>query len=182
MLNTIIQLLLTSFYATIVSIVQIFNLIRYGRMYFSVKRRDQPPALLTDSDLGTHDLATLASGIKIHYVSAGDRNKPLVLFLHGFPECWFSWRLVYTLTWDANTSLMLLNLIDSLFIMIIRHQIRDLKKDYWVVACDLRGYGDSDKPNGKENYKSQLIVEDVKQLIEHLGRNSVILVAHDWGG
>ena len=31
-------------------------------------------------------------GLKMHYVEKGDRSKPLMLFVHGFPEFWFSWR------------------------------------------------------------------------------------------
>ena len=44
-----------------------------------------PPACLLDPSLGTHEYVT-ANGIKFHYVAAGDRSKPLMLFLHGFPE------------------------------------------------------------------------------------------------
>jgi len=31
-------------------------------------------------------------GVKLHYVESGDRDKPLLLLLHGFPDCWLSWR------------------------------------------------------------------------------------------
>ena len=44
-----------------------------------------PPACLQDSSLGSHQYVT-ANGIKFHYVSAGDKSKPLMLLLHGFPE------------------------------------------------------------------------------------------------
>ena len=44
-----------------------------------------PPDCLLDEKLGTHEYVT-AHGIKFHYVTAGDRSKPLMLFLHGFPE------------------------------------------------------------------------------------------------
>ena len=44
-----------------------------------------PPACLLDSSLGVHEYVT-ANGIKFHCVAAGDRSKPLMLFLHGFPE------------------------------------------------------------------------------------------------
>ena len=32
------------------------------------------------------------NGVQLHYVESGDENKPLILFVHGFPEFWFSWR------------------------------------------------------------------------------------------
>lgn len=33
-----------------------------------------------------------SQGIKLHYVHTGDSSRPLLLFLHGFPEFWFSWK------------------------------------------------------------------------------------------
>ena len=44
-----------------------------------------PPACLLDPSLGSHEYVT-ANGIKFHYVAAGDRTKPLMLLVHGFPE------------------------------------------------------------------------------------------------
>ena len=38
-----------------------------------------------------------------------------------------------------------------------------------VVAVDLRGYGDSEKPNGRGAYKMDVLVADVRQIIETLG-------------
>ena len=49
-----------------------------------------PPACLLDPSLGSHEYVT-ANGIKFHCVSAGDRSKPLMLFLHGFPEVMGEW-------------------------------------------------------------------------------------------
>jgi pimeloyl-ACP methyl ester carboxylesterase len=59
------------------------------------------------------------NGIKLHFVTQGEG--PLMLMLHGFPEFWYSWR----------------------------HQIPEFASDYKVVAVDLRGYNDSDKPKDK---------------------------------
>ena len=44
-----------------------------------------PPQLLLDPSLGNHEYI-VANGIKFHYVTIGDKTKPLMLLLHGFPE------------------------------------------------------------------------------------------------
>ncbi|KAJ8868523.1 hypothetical protein PR048_030051 [Dryococelus australis] len=77
-----------------------------------------------------------------------------MLFLHGFPEFWYSWR----------------------------YQIKEFSRDYWTVAIDMRGYGDSDKPSGFQNYELKLLTDDVVKVIKALGREKCILVSHDWGG
>src|SRR5690606_12393692 len=50
------------------------------------------------------------------------------------------------------------------------------------VAPDLRGFNLSSKPAGVESYRPKLIVQDLLGLIRALGRKSVTVVAHDWGG
>jgi pimeloyl-ACP methyl ester carboxylesterase len=74
--------------------------------------------------------------------------------LHGFPEFWYSWR----------------------------HQIPDFALDFKVVALDLRGYNDSDKPEDKSAYVMDEFIKDVKGVIEGLGYDRCVLVGHDWGG
>ncbi|XP_074650972.1 epoxide hydrolase 1-like [Tubulanus polymorphus] len=92
--------------------------------------------------------------VKIHYVEAGDAEKPLMLFVHGFPEFWYSWR----------------------------YQLRKFKENYRVVALDQRGYGESDKPNDIDSYNIRKLTGDLKELIEGLGSEKCYLVGHDWGG
>ncbi|MEL6495434.1 MAG: alpha/beta hydrolase [Cyanobacteria bacterium J06623_7] len=92
------------------------------------------------------------NGINLHYVSAGSGK--LMLMLHGFPEFWYSWR----------------------------HQINEFSTDYHVVAVDLRGYNDSDKPKELEAYQMSELIEDVRGVITGLGYTECLLVAHDWGG
>lgn len=146
--------LIAIFYGFLISLKTILDVLREGRSFFQVKKRDTAPQALLNPELGTHNFISLQNSIKLHYVENGDKDKPLCLFLHGFPECWYSWR----------------------------HQIKALKGDYWTVAPDMRGYGESDKPKGIHNYTTDKLVEDVRQLIEGLGRQQAIVVCHDWGG
>ena len=95
-----------------------------------------------------------SNGIKIHYVTLGDRGKPLIILLHGFPEFWYAWRT----------------------------QIPELAKHFNVVAPDMRGYNDSDKPKGARSYVMDLLVNDVKELIRHAGHETATIIGHDWGG
>ena len=92
------------------------------------------------------------NGIRLHYVSEGEG--PLMLFLHGFPECWYSWR----------------------------HQLGEFGQDYKAVAVDLRGYNQSDKPKEQSAYALSELIEDVRGAIRALGYDKCILVGHDWGG
>ncbi|MEO3706951.1 alpha/beta fold hydrolase [Trichormus azollae] len=90
--------------------------------------------------------------IKLHYVTQGEGI--LMLMLHGFPEFWYSWR----------------------------HQIPEFAKNYQVVALDLRGYNDSDKPQTQSAYVMDEFVKDIEGVIQGLGYESCVLVGHDWGG
>ncbi|XP_066127445.1 epoxide hydrolase 3 isoform X2 [Saccopteryx bilineata] len=113
-----------------------------------------PPACLRDPELGEHCFLTLkSSGLRLHYVSAGRGNGPFMLFLHGFPENWFSWR----------------------------YQLREFQSHFHVVAVDLRGYGSSDSPKDVDCYTIDLLMADIQDVILGLGYSKCILVAHDWG-
>jgi pimeloyl-ACP methyl ester carboxylesterase len=94
-------------------------------------------------------------GIQLHTVLAGPEGGPLAVLLHGFPECWYSWR----------------------------HQIPALARaGYRVVVPDQRGYNLSDKPKGVHHYRIDHLTADVLALIRALGRERATIVAHDWGG
>ncbi|CAL8116048.1 unnamed protein product [Orchesella dallaii] len=140
-------------YASIAIVNLIFKRLRYGKDFLVVKERSLPPLCLQDTAYGRHAFLRLKD-LKIHYVENGDRSKPLMLFVHGFPEFWFSWR----------------------------HQLKHFSSTHWVVAMDMRGYGDSEKPTSISEYKAEYLVKDVCELIKALGRNKCTLVAHDWGG
>ena len=92
------------------------------------------------------------NGVNLHYVTQG--SGPLMLMLHGFPEFWYSWR----------------------------YQIPEFASDFKVVAPDLRGYNDSDKPASQSAYVMNELVRDVEGIITGLGYEKCVLVAHDWGG
>ena len=91
-----------------------------------------------------------ANGIRLHAVEAG--TGPLVVLLHGFPGFWWSWRHQLTALADAG---------------------------FRAVACDLRGYGASDKP--PRGYDPMTAAADVAGLVRALGEEHAVLVGQDWG-
>jgi pimeloyl-ACP methyl ester carboxylesterase len=96
--------------------------------------------------------ADLPNGIRLHTVSAGSGR--LILFVHGFPEFWYEWK----------------------------DQLADFGRDYLAVALDMRGYNLSSKPAEVAAYRARHLVEDLRQLADHLGHERFVMVAHDWGG
>ena len=110
-----------------------------------------PGALLDIERQVTHGFAT-NNGVRIHYATMG--KGPLVVMIHGFPDCWLSWR----------------------------HQMPALARTHEVVAIDQRGYNLSDQPVGAESYDMARLVEDVEAVIRSRGRDRAVVVGHDWGG
>jgi pimeloyl-ACP methyl ester carboxylesterase len=90
--------------------------------------------------------------VRLHYAECGGGER-LVILLHGFPECWYSWR----------------------------HQLTALGERYHVVAPDMRGYNLSDKPPRVEDYRVERLTDDVMGLIRHFGAADAAVVGHDWG-
>lgn len=86
----------------------------------------------------------------MHWVEAGSGH-PLVL-VHGWPQSWYEWRKV----------------------------IPALAERFRVIAPDLRGLGDSEKPVA--GYDKRALASDVRALLQHLGIGEIGLVGHDWGG
>jgi pimeloyl-ACP methyl ester carboxylesterase len=104
-----------------------------------------------DASIG-HEYVT-AGGLRFHVATCGEGER-LALCLHGFPECWYSWR----------------------------HQMPLLAElGYRVWAPDMRGYGETDKPTGLAEYAIERLLDDVAALIDASGARSTTLIAHDWG-
>lgn len=89
------------------------------------------------------------NGTRIHYVVAG-AGEPLVL-LHGVPKSWYYWHRV----------------------------IPELSKHFTVIAPDIRGFGDSFRP--QDGYDMETVADDIAQLMDHLGFDKFGVVGEDWG-
>jgi pimeloyl-ACP methyl ester carboxylesterase len=92
------------------------------------------------------------NGLRMHLAEAG--TGPLVLLLHGFPECWYSWRSQLVALAEAG---------------------------FHAVAPDQRGYAGTDRPAAAEDYTILHLVGDVMALIDALGERTATVVGHDWG-
>jgi pimeloyl-ACP methyl ester carboxylesterase len=93
-----------------------------------------------------------ARGLRMHIAEAG--TGPLVLLLHGFPECWYSWR----------------------------HQLVSLAAaGFHAVAPDQRGYCRTDRPDAVGSYSILHLTGDVMALMDALGEESAVVAGHDWG-
>jgi pimeloyl-ACP methyl ester carboxylesterase len=92
------------------------------------------------------------NGIRMHLAEQGEG--PLVLLCHGFPELWYSWR----------------------------HQLEALAEaGFHAVAPDMRGYGQTDRPEAIEQYTLLHMVGDMLGLVDALGADNAVIVGHDWG-
>jgi pimeloyl-ACP methyl ester carboxylesterase len=94
-------------------------------------------------------VVTVGDGVRIHYRRQG--QGPGMVLLHGYPQTGHMWRKV----------------------------MPALAERFTVVAPDLRGYGDSDRPAG--GYDKRAMAADIAQMIEALGLAPVVLVGHDRG-
>ena len=93
-----------------------------------------------------------AHGIRIHVAEIGEG--PLVLFVHGFPESWYSWRNQLPAVAAAG---------------------------YRAVAIDVRGYGSSEAPEAIDAYRLVDLAGDCVGVVEALGESEAVIVGHDWG-
>jgi epoxide hydrolase 4 len=106
------------------------------------------------SPIQSDQYLNLPNGMRLHFASAGTKGRPLLLFLHGFPEAWFAWEA----------------------------QLEEFGAQHYAVAVDLRGFNRSSKPADVDAYRPHKIVEDLKLLIAQLEYREARIVGHDWGG
>jgi pimeloyl-ACP methyl ester carboxylesterase len=110
---------------------------------------ERPP----DLDDVEHRFIDVADGVTIHVADAGPPDGPAVMLVHGFPQNWWTWRVV----------------------------IPPLARDGYRVLCpDLRGAGWSAAPRG--HYWKHEMADDLAVVVDRLGVGPVRLVGHDWGG
>ena len=92
------------------------------------------------------------NGINMHIAEAG--AGPLVVMCHGFPESWYSWR----------------------------HQLIALAEaGFHAVAPDMRGYGQTDKPEAIDHYTLLHLTGDIIGLLDALEAAQAVIAGHDWG-
>ena len=94
-----------------------------------------------------------SNGINIRLAMMGEG--PLVIFCHGWPESWYSYRYQLPAVADAG---------------------------FKAVAYDVRGYGESDKPHEIEAYSMRNMTNDVIGIIDALDYDTAITIGHDWVG
>ncbi|MGN6579486.1 MAG: alpha/beta fold hydrolase [Bordetella sp.] len=91
------------------------------------------------------------NGLRLHYVAGGNPDGDALVLLAGFPQSWFAWRRVMSL----------------------------LAASYRIVALDLPGQGDSDRP--LDGYDTQTLAHHVHDALAQLGVSRYFLAAHDVG-
>ena len=106
---------------------------------------------------GFRSESACVNGVRLHYWIGGDANGPPVLLWHGFLGTAYSWHRLMPLLADAG---------------------------YRILAPDMRGYGDSDKPAGDVGYDGAALAEEFRSLVEQIGFTAgrpLTLIAHDMG-
>ena len=107
-------------------------------------------------------LQPLTHGVSLSCRAAGERGRPVLMFLHGFPEAAFVW--------------------DHL----LEHFSRPEHGGYRCIAPNLRGFEKSSAPGDVRAYRPKHLVHDIAALVaietQDQGRQLAALVAHDWGG
>ena len=142
--------------------------LKFGSMYLNSEQLNMAIKCLAEFPV-QHLFFSSSDGLKLHYIykekiTSGPK-KGVIIFYHGFPSNWFCWK----------------------------YQIKYFTEiGYDVVAPDVRGFGDSDRPLNVYNYEMPKLVSDVNSLMTDLKKRKIlknntnhekpILIGHDWGG
>lgn len=141
----------------ILSRVSPFNFFKHIKLYGRSDRDTNRPKL---PDSVRDSIFNKQNGTEvyipgIHAIEKGPKTAPLMIFLHGFPESYLSWR----------------------------NQMNYFSKTHRCVAISLPGYGQSLRKKALEDYEIATVVLQVVAAIKHLNSNGkTIVVGHDWGG
>jgi pimeloyl-ACP methyl ester carboxylesterase len=103
-----------------------------------------------DLGLGFHSAFAEANGIRLHYVEGGTGERTVVL-LPGWPQTWYAFRKI----------------------------MPELANNYRVIAVDIRGMGESERPDG--GYDTRTLAEDIHDLMGKLGVTHYSVIGHDIG-
>lgn len=107
------------------------------------------PSTIRENQLDLQDVV-------LHYGEVGPEAGTPVLFLHGFPDLWFTWE---------------------------QQMLALAERGYRCIAPEQRGYGRSSKPSRVADYRIEQLTSDVARFIEGLALSGPVhLVGHDWGG
>ena len=96
----------------------------------------------------------LRTGVTLNVATAGPKDAPAVVLLHGFPESHRTWRELAP----------------------------RLEDRFFLVMPDQRGFAGSDLPQDVDDYKTDTLIGDIFALADALGIELFSLVGHDWGG
>jgi pimeloyl-ACP methyl ester carboxylesterase len=96
----------------------------------------------------------LSTGITMNVALAGPEDAAPVVLIHGFPESHRTWREIAARLGDR----------------------------FRLIMPDLRGFGDSDRPQDVADYATDMLIADIFALADALGIDRFALVGHDWGG
>ena len=97
---------------------------------------------------------SLSTGITMNVALAGPEDAPPVILVHGFPESHRTWREIAPLLSD---------------------RLR-------LIMPDLRGFGETDRPQNVTDYATDTLIADIFALADALDIDRFALVGHDWGG
>ena len=96
----------------------------------------------------------LRTSVTLNVALAGERDRPSIILLHGFPESHRTWREL----------------------------VPRLQDNFFLVMPDQRGFAGSDLPQDREAYRTDILIDDIFALADALDLDAFALLGHDWGG